>query len=284
MRLMRADAADDLTILRYPLRVSPKINGFRFGRKDGIFYTSGWKPMKNKAIQHKFRNLPDGWDGEITVGKPNDPKCLARTSSKVTTIDGDAEDVQLHVFDNFLAKGTFEERLMTVDKFFRLEHLLTHNAESAIQMEKAFLQMGYEGMVMRRLDGHYKFGDSTFREHLMLKVKRFADDEALVTGVEPLYTNKNEAKTDVQGYTERSSHQANLMALEMLGSLTTLWREQVLSIGIGWTQQERIDLWKIKDQLPGRYAKFKYLPGGMIELPNPAVFLDWRDPDDMFPK
>lgn len=284
MRLMRAASILDFESLRYPLMASPKINGYRFGRHDGMFMTSGWKPMKNKAIQAAFRHLPDGWDGEITVGVPNDPRCLSRTSSKVTTINGDADEVQVHVFDNFRAAGGFRQRLSTVGAVWRLDHVLVESASAAKDLHTYYEELCYEGMVLRHPDGIYKFGDSTLTEQLMLKVKRFVDDEAFVIGAEELYSNLNEAKLDVQGYTERSSHQANMKPMGVLGALIVDWRGHTLRIGTGFTAEQRKEYWimHLAGDLVGKLAKFKYLPGGMKDLPNPAVFLAFRDPDDMF--
>ena len=71
--------------------------------------------------------------------------------------------------------------------------------------ESACLEFGYEGIMLRDPNGTYKFGRSTARDNILLKVKRFLDDEAEVIGIEEKMSNQNVAEKDNFGRTERSS-------------------------------------------------------------------------------
>ena len=70
---------------------------------------------------------------------------------------------------------------------------------------------GGEGLILRNPDGMYKYGRSTPKEQLSIKLKFFEQDEFEVVGFEERYTNTNEATTNELGYTSRSSHKSNLL-------------------------------------------------------------------------
>jgi DNA ligase-1 len=275
---MLADPVADLSTLHYPLLASPKLDGIRAVVHYGQLMSRRFKPIPNREIQAKFGKLPHGWDGELIVGKPTAPNCFQRTSSKVMTIEGDDVDVEFYVFDNYAERGGFVERLNSVHKIYRLEHEKVLDAAEALKYEEEMLAQGYEGIMLRSPHAPYKFGRSTLREQGLLKVKRFLDDEALVIGLVELYSNQNEAKKDAQGFTDRSSHKANMKAMGTLGAIVVSWRGKELHIGTGFTQEMRDSIWK---NGAGKIAKFKYLPVGMKDLPRHPVFLGFRDERDM---
>src|SRR5216684_92514 len=90
----------DFTKLRFPLLVSPKLDGVRATVQGGRLRSRSLKEIPNKNVQDLFRNLPEGTDGELIHGQPwNDP--YRRTISIVMSDDKPADGVQLYVFDRF---------------------------------------------------------------------------------------------------------------------------------------------------------------------------------------
>jgi DNA ligase-1 len=147
------------------------------------------------------------------------------------------------------------------------------------------LNKGFEGTIVRDPDGRYKFGRSTMREGLLLKIKRFNDAEAVVVGVEELMHNGNEATLDRLGHSKRSSHKGNKMASGKLGALVV---ENVVNgkrvrfkVGTGFKDNERKQLWSDRNSLIGRYAKYKSMEFGTKDAPRHPVFLGFRHKNDM---
>ena len=78
----------------------------------------------------------------------------------------------------------------------------------------------YREKVMNGLspDGPYKCGRSTVREGYLLKLKRFADGEAVILGCCEQMHNANAAQQDAFGRTKRSSHKDNKIGKATLGA------------------------------------------------------------------
>ncbi len=53
---------------QFPYLATPKIDGIRFLMVDGKAVSRSFKPIRNKYIQERLQCLPDGIDGDLTVG------------------------------------------------------------------------------------------------------------------------------------------------------------------------------------------------------------------------
>lgn len=281
MKPMLAATIKDLHALSYPLVASPKLDGIRAIVYRGSLLSRSMKPIPNMAAQDKFAKLPHGWDGELIVGAPTAKDCFQRTTSQVMSRDGGVKDMQYYVFDNFSVGEGFAGRNKCISPEYALQHEVMLNAQEVEQYETRHLALGYEGVMLRSPYAPYKYGRSTLREQGLMKLKRFLDDEALVTGFEEMMHNNNAAFTGELGQTKRSTHQANQMPAGTLGAIVVRWRGQALGIGTGFTAMQRDMIWVNRRSLIGALAKFKYLPIGMKDLPRHPVFLGFRDRKDI---
>ncbi len=298
IKCMLAGRCEDITTLVYPVLVSNKLDGVRALVVGQTVMSRSMKPIPNAWVQRAFRDLPEGTDGELIFGEPTHPEAYRHTVSAVMSEDGEPTEVRYHVFDNFLLSGGFQQRFnhITNDKAYRQPHVtvVSHDcvvcAEDMEATETEAVEAGHEGIMVRSLDGPYKHGRSTAREGYLLKVKRFEDSEARVLSVYEWETNMNEAKKNVLGHTERSSHQENKVGAGVLGGLNVVGIEGTykgveFSIGTGFSgaddpNGERGRLWKNRAKLIGKIAKFKYFPTGSKDRPRFPVFLGWRDKID----
>lgn len=288
-------ATTDGEDIRYPVFVSPKLDGIRALVINGVVLSRSLKPIPNRHVQFLFgRSDFDNLDGELICG-PIDKKTFARTTSAVMTIDG-VPDIQFYVFD-ILGKEGYRDRIKTVLKLTDLyklsgestvdvvsvEQQLVESKEGLIQLEEEFLNQGYEGIMIRSIDGPYKYGRSTNKEGYLLKLKRFKDSEAIVTGSEPLYVNHNEPTLDNLGLHKRSSHKAGKTAIETLGSIVVqdLGTGVSFKIGTGFTEKDRQNLWKSKEDLQGKVIKYRFQSQGVKDKPRFPVFVGFRDIRDM---
>lgn len=254
--------------------------------------TRSLKLVPNEHIQYLFTGLEvEGFDGELIVGNPTDPGVFNRTSSGVMSVEG-APQVTFWVFDDFTKVGGFINRLAEVSHriatvnqpFIKLvPHVQICDEEELFHQEQEYLKMGYEGMMLRRMDGWYKDGRSTKREMLLLKLKRFVDSEAQIIGYTQLMINSNEGKKNALGHLERSNKKAGLVPAEMLGSLLVkdIRTGAKFEIGTGFTRGERKELWILGDNLLNRLVKYKSQPSGVKDKPRFPVFLGFRDLRDL---
>jgi len=292
--VMKAAKLDLGGHIKFPGYVSPKIDGRRTYIENGVAYTSSGKPVKNRNIQLLLgRKELNGLDGELTVGDIVDPDAFRNTGA-VSSVDGDADGSVFNVFDRFSAYDEgFSDRLagasVQVRQFGKghvklIRHYPVNDVPELLVYEEKFLNAGYEGLMYRSLEGPYKYGRSTFREGYLLKLKRFVDGEAEVTGFAEMMHNDNE-KTLVGagGKAKRSTKKEGKVSAGVLGTLLCRDLETggEVELGTGFTAAERTRIWDNRLDYYGVIAKYKRFDIGNYGKPRHPVFLGFRDRDDM---
>lgn len=285
---MLADTAPSITTLRYPLYVSPKLDGVRCLIRDGVAVTRNLKPVPNLFVQSVLKGLPEGMDGELIVDSPTARNVFTTTQSAVMRASGEPWFV-FYVFD-IVEPKPFSERQKTLLQWFaryqrgmiapvRQDYITT--AAELDTVEGRCVAEGYEGVMVRCPKSPYKFGRSTIKEGYLLKIKRFEDDEAEVIGTQELMTNNNVLTYDALGYSARSKKKDGMAPGNMLGALLCRWRGVDFGIGTGLTDLQRFEWWQRRAELPGLTAKFKFQGVGPDGKPRFPVFLGWREAADM---
>lgn len=286
--------AEDFDKILYPVLASPKMDGVRAIIVSGVVMSRSMKPIRNRYVQKLFgRPELNGLDGELIVGEPNDPNLMQQTTSGVMSADGEP-NVKFYVFDKVDAPGGFAARLQAARNVIRdlqsrlplvdVYHVEANSADELTKLEAQYVEAGYEGMMVRSVNGPYKQGRSTFREGTLLKVKRFSDSEAVVIGFEELETNTNEAFKDELGHTKRSSSKEGKVGAGTLGNLLVRDPETGIefSIGSGFDYVQRAKLWEVGEDLIGRLVTYRsFKVAGVKEAPRFPVFVAFRDPIDL---
>lgn len=276
-------AKADLDKLKCPLYVSPKLDGVRGIVIDGVFHTRSLKPIANLYTQNRYSDkLFSRLDGELIVGNPNHRDAYRTTNSAVSSIHG-SPDATFHVFDYVSQNVAFTERLgflksLTLPSWVRLvPQILCVDMKQVFELEERFIDQGYEGAMLRTPESLYKYGRSTVNEGYLLKLKRFEDSDAEVLEVIEKLHNNNTATTNELGYTERSSHQENMIPMGTMGALRVrdLHSDVEFNIGTGFTDQDRAWWWSVVGV--GRTVKYKFQPAGVKDKPRFPVYLGLRD-------
>jgi len=275
----------DLNNLRFPLLASPKLDGIRAVVINGVLMSRSLKPIPNKHVQKLF-SAYEHFDGELIVGEPTAKNCFNVTTSGVMSVDGEP-DVRFYVFDHIAVPheryyhrfrpGKFNLRSRVVE----VPQTIVHSIEELLALEEKRLDEGYEGLILRDPDAGYKFGRSTAKEGILLKLKRFLDDEAHIVGLVEQMHNGNEATTNELGRTKRSSHKENKTGKNTLGAFQVLWKGIEFEIGTGMDDELRQRVWDNRDKYIGKLVKFKYFPVGVKDKPRHPVFLSFRDERDL---
>lgn len=295
-RVMLATAVKDVDTVKFPVYLSPKVDGIRAVNIDGRLYSRSMKLIPNAFTQEAF-GKPElhGLDGELIVGNPYDHNLMQQTSSGVMSFDG-SPDVSWGVFDYWDSSDGFEARMRKAERLLQWLHkkarhinvimlpqTLIHSVDELRRWQEFYLAKGYEGVMLRSVDGPYKENRSTLREGYMLKLKEFEDSEAEVTAVQELMHNENAAETDERGYTKRSSAKDGKTGAGVLGAIRVrdIHTGIEFDIGTGFTAEQRKNLWDSKKYLPGMLVKYKSFKIGVKEKPRFPVFLGFRDKRDM---
>jgi len=274
--------------LNPPYMVSPKLDGIRCLILNKIPLSRTLKSIPNDNIREILSSLDlKGLDGELICGNPTSPNAFRDSASLVMSKDK-IGDWTYWVFDDFTRPNdAFHVRLMSVEhrikllnhpnvKFLDHRYALSTTAVD-IEEEKA-LANGFEGLMLRSVEGTYKNGRTTIRENNLLKLKRFKDGEAVVIGFEEMMHNENEK---IDG--TRPTNKEGMVSSGVLGSLIVkdMITGVIFNIGSGFTFEDRYKIWNFKDATKGLIAKYKYFEIGDYDKPRFPVFLGFRDTIDI---
>lgn len=280
----------DVSKLKFPYYLSPKIDGIRALVIDGKLVSRALKPIPNHHIRESietsaFVDLLEGLDGELIVGNPTDPKVFNTTTSAVMSREG-KPDFTFLVFDRF-GEGNYEERFVNwtegkyalVPRFVKfIDQYLVSNQQMLETLYEDFLARGYEGGMLRSPDSPYKQGRSTLNENYLLKLKPFEDDEAFIVGYEEQFANTNEATINELGYTKRSSKKEGKVGKGVLGALIVKSKkfDETFKVSSGFDDAMRALIWDNQNSFLGKQIKYKYQKYGTLNLPRIPTFLGFR--------
>ena len=287
-----AVACEDIYSLKYPVIASVKCDGIRAIVKDGVVYSRTMKPIPSEVVQRKFGKVEyEGLDGELVYGDLYAPDAFNKSTSfcmsKKVPEGLDPEHITFYAFD-VVDDAPYANRILCAAdkatgegmKMLPQHWMKTPDELKAFQMK--VVEAGGEGVMIRSPEGRYKQGRSTLKEGILLKLKVFTDEEAVVVGFEEKMHNTNEAKKDELGYTDRSTSKEGLVPANTLGALVVeseKWGR--FNIGTGFDDKMRKEIWENKEDWLGKLVKFKYFEVGIVEKPRFPVFLGKRDKMDM---
>ena len=276
--------SEELEKLKYPVYGSPKLDGFRCMVEDQP-YTSTMKPFGNHFVQRELSNpLYKHLDGEIIVGDPKSPDAFWNTSGPVRRFDGEP-DFKFYVFDCFKDKNKpYHHRLhydmpfVDEGRLIVLEQRVLKSPVDVQAYEKEMLSIGYEGAMIRSMNGVYKEGRCTFNEMNMFKRKPFVECEAIIVGMEETMENCNEQEVNELGLSKRSHKQKNLVPKGTLGNfilLSPLWSTPFrAAAGKGFTAEMKQHIWNFRKVFIDNHeiVTVKYQAYGSREAPRlPSV-------------
>jgi DNA ligase-1 len=292
----RVEDGDNLISLKFPVGITNKIDGLRCLKIDGKAVSRTFKPIPNHYIRRLIeKHMLDGMDMEIVAGST-----FSQSTGNIMREEGEPT-FTVHIIDYVPSSLSqpYQDRMKLAYAFwlnpshdslpFFIKILMPVTAYTVAEIEeyeRKALAEGHEGVMIRDLKAPYKCGRSTFKEGILIKLKRFSDAEATVIGVEELYHNDNEAKEDAFGRTKRATVQDNLRPGGTLGALVVKgcggdYDGVQFKIGTGFDKAQRQHLWGVRRGLPGKIVKFTYFPTGTKDAPRFPAFVGFRDPRDM---
>lgn len=305
----------DQSKVRFPLLGQPKIDGVRALNLHGALQARSLKLHANRFTTN-FYSHPHfvGFDGEMAAAHERDPDLCRKTTSALSTIEGSPftlwwlfdylapEARQLPYYTRYLM---LEARVSELQRFpgqyLNASHLRVvpqrriETLEELLAYDDENLDLGYEGTILRDPNGLHKAGRSTVREGGLLRIKRFLDGEAMITGVTEGEENGNVAQTNELGLQFRSTHKANMIPNGMIGNITAvaladimdgkrkvIEKGQTLTISPGnMPHDQRRYFFQHQHLFVGKVCKFKFFPKGIKDKPRFPTFVSLRSQEDM---
>lgn len=173
----------------YPCAVQPKLDGIRACRSGGKFYTRTRKPIGSvphiaeafDKIGLRVAQIP--FDGELyNHDYKEDFEVISSSVRREKELHPDHKLIQYHIYDVNI-DGTFAERLRVLTEWKSkleatncikiVETRVVHDYKQLSEAYDEFLEMGYEGAMVRNLESPY---ESKRSKHLQ-KMKIFQDGE-----------------------------------------------------------------------------------------------------------
>lgn len=268
------------TLRRFPYFVQPKLDGVRaISTDEGLFSRTG-KRIPNKALQTRHKVWREQvadytYDGELCMDKATNIQSHEYNDTQAVVMSAEdfaGCDLYYNVFDivhshldcdnrqtavSYLPPGsTFAEVVPTY---------LVRTLDELQNTVDAIVSTGFEGAIIRRVNGKYKIGGrSTLREELLLKVVEYVRTEATIVGATPLVRES--------GLTE-----------DLLGAfiVTAPGFDGEFSVGSGFTIAQRKTYWDMIKYFNKRKIVIKYKPFGTKDAPRQPIFVGWRNEIDL---
>jgi DNA ligase-1 len=263
--------------IKYPLYGSIKLDGIRATVQNGVVLSRTLKPIRSVQVQAMYGKL-EGFDGELTAGATNDPLVFNKTTSAVMSYANFVDDLHFSVFDRIGSEvESYDDRYrelceevstMGYDNVSVVNQVFIKNETELLQYEAETLAIGYEGIMLRSIDGRYKYNRCTWLDGIIFKLKRFEDAEGTVVDIEEGDVNLNEQRYDERGYSTRSINKENLVPSGMVGRFIVDFDGQLLEVPPGsFNHKEREDILRNKERYIGLPLKFRFQRSGMKDLP-----------------
>jgi len=302
----------NLDELNYGLLASTKLDGCRMLSYQGKLVTRSLKLIQNKQINEKFNPLALYtakqnviMDGEIYAeGIPfymisscfmtqdyTTKKSIKRWQELCETYEMDItreevlDKLKFYMFDCVEDEDygmTFEDRTRNViaasrlfnDLIVPVQQVRVESADEVRVMFKDVLSDGYEGLILKDLNGRYKCGRTTLKGGLGYKCKPYVTLDAQIISVNQATKVDPEAEKTINelGRSVTSKKKEDRIPIQRAKTFTVIFTKDDgtkhnVDVAIGGTEAERDEIWANKESYIGRWIEYKGLLVGSKDVP-----------------
>lgn len=264
----------NLTNLQYPMYLQPKYDGFRCVYYNGKLYTRTGLPFANVNLTTHFSKLfetsENVLDGELYMhGKPfNEVSKILNADDKPIPAD-----MKFYVYDCIPIKDwelqktnmTYTDRLKLMrtvlanindrKKIIDTPTDKINSPQEAVELYKKYLKDGYEGCMLKAVEGKYQWKRVTLRSGEMIKLKPF---ETLDLKVLEIF--------DGEGKYEGKA-----------GGIIVDYNGVAVRVGSGFDDITREVLTQNKSEYIGKTVEIKYFEETEDKSLRFPIFIRWRD-------
>lgn len=275
--MLAASKIPDPKTIKWPKLGSPKLDGIRCHTTKDI-YSRHNILIPNLHIRKLMKDVTrHSLDGELMIDTGTED--FNDVQSGVMSIHGTPQ-FTFNVFDYIVPNLSFRQRwvrylqaveeLRATHPFIRtVEQKWLHDEMELERYMNECLDDGYEGVILKDPEAKYKFGRSTLKQQIMLKYKKFDDDEAVIIGFKELVHNLDTS----------CKKQENMVGGNTLGAFLVRWKGLEFEIGggEGMTAALRKELWNKRNTLIGKRITFKYQGVSKYGIPRFPTYKVIRD-------
>lgn len=214
--MLAENAAKKPHLIKFPCDISPKCDGVRciatVNGEDVELMSRGGDPYKcpdhlrEQLVELSKRSKIKKFDGELMIFG----MALQNIVSAVKKPNANTKDLQYFIFDLPISNMKWSERRAILDSIGNLDSygltdlkfIQNHEVASMEAAQKSvgeFMQQGYEGTIIRNLNGMYEYNH---RSNNLLKMKTMIDHEFKVVGFKTKSDGNGEAVLSCEGYYE----------------------------------------------------------------------------------
>lgn len=265
----------DITNIKYPCYVQPKLDGYRCIYKKGALWSRTGRPFGNKNLIKYFGKLLNSTsyvlDGELYAHGLNFGELQTILNTENAQIPTGLKYFVYDCISNFEwenknCKKSYEERLSDIrsvlngvisdyTKIIDTSTDLVRTSKEVVELYKNYLNKGYEGVMIKDVDGKYKWKRVTLRSGEMIKLKPF---KSLDLEVISIYDGEGK----FQG---------------MAGGVVVDYNGVSVNCGSGFDDAMRKKMAEEPEQFVGKMVEIKYFeetPDGSLRSP---IFQRWRE-------
>lgn len=298
----------EVASLPLPCIISPKLDGIRCLIKEGQLLSRSAKLIPNAQLQELFPELTKDtqyvYDGELYIHNVS----FQQITSNVMAHDRKpAKGIRFMAFDCMPLSEweadektrTFEERLAMLKRRFDVRKpkhakIITHrtvrSSDKITELFNKFLDMGYEGAMVRSPSGLYKHGRATVKQRTIFKLKSWRDYDGVILSVHEGKQLKEDASRgkDEHGRTKRSHKAEDYEPSGSFGYFTIELRDEAFEDGTtveigGWkglTNELRDSIWTNPQDWVGEWCSFQGMAVGIKDKPRIPKNFRLREPKE----
>jgi len=307
--------------LSYPLMASIKLDGIRCEFIKAELLSRSLKQIVNIQLREKFQPLiayAKGHDIILDGEIYNHEIPFSLISSCVTTIDHDDKkavksweekciehdvdmtrekavaNMKFHIFDSIQSgylQQPFTERNDIIknietdfsDIMIKIEQVIVNSKEEVEAFYLKVLDMGYEGLILKNMNGRYKCGRGTIKEGLIYKVKPLETvDAKIIEVIQGTNAKEGSAKTiNELGRSVTSKKKEDRVDNNMVADFRVNWEDTTVKVSCcKMKHPKRKEVWKNKEKYLGKMIEYCFIPVGMKDKPRSPRFIRFREDKD----
>lgn len=301
----------DLNEVKYPIFASYKLDGIRCIFKNGEILSRSLKPIVNKQLRDKLQPLAE-YSKEHNIildGEIYSPELTFQEITRfVMTQDfEDAKSIKKHgevltipshlkyyIFDciksedfdlEFIKREEFTDKVicdLPNDIIEEVEQVVVMSNNDVEELFSVALEEGFEGLILKDIEGRYKCGRGTIREGLIYKVKPFETFDTVITDVvQSTEVDPNaERKTNELGRSVTSKKKDDRILIQKASGFWVEYNGNPLKVMLAMTDVEKEQVWKNKESYIGKVIEYKGMLIGAKDVPRHPVFVRFRNDKD----
>jgi DNA ligase 1 len=291
--MLATNEKKDTNNLIYPYLKSIKRDGIRCIFKEIDMISRSLKQIRNIRLQEKFTKLKEfvNKEGIILEGELySHDLTFQEINSVVMSKDKKVPDsVKLYVFDMLKDEESydmkFSERYSLLQEYTKdfkdivvcIKQEKALNSADVLKSYDEALENGYEGLILKDPNGHYKFGRTTLNDGLMYKLKPFGKNVGIIKEVlqSTVAREGSEKKINELGRSETSKKKGDRVLIEMASAFLVCWKGIEFKATMKASHEEKKQIWKDRESFIGKDVEFESMDVGVKNKPRHPVAIKW---------